>query len=197
MSQSSNRLHFLRSDLFLGALVAILSVMTAFSAYQGSLADSKESDLNVEGDKMLSESNTEFLRVNQEIIYDYDMYDGYYIQSSEGNEDLTQYYQDSFSDNLLASMERPDGPFDEQYYDEMFLDADTTYQQALDYFDQAQAAGDRADNLQLVVLMFAVSLALGAYGSLVDKESILRPMFGTGSLLLGIVSLIMMLVIMS
>lgn len=170
--------------------MALLSVLTASAAYLGALADSAESDANVEGQKILSESNTEFLRVNQEIIQDYTMYDGYYINTDK-DEDLAQYYQESFSDELTASMGRQGGPFDDTYYTAMYAEADTTYDQAMTKFDEAQKHGDKADRFQLCVLIFAVGLALSAWASVVREESPIRPLFAlisVAGMLFGLVT---------
>jgi hypothetical protein len=169
------------SEWVLGVFVALLSVLIAAAAYQGSLFDSKESDNNVAGQKQLSESNTYYLEANQFVIYDYNMYDGWYINEGS-NDELADYYKTSFSDQLNASMDREDGPFDDQYYTDMYADADSYYQEALDLFDQANAAGDKADQLQLVVLIYAVGLALSAYGSMLSEESKVRIIFALGSI---------------
>ncbi len=176
---------FIRSEWVLGILVALLSVLIAAAAYQSSLFDSKESDLNVEGQKQLTESNSLYLEANQFVIYDYQMYDGWYINDGT-NDDLAVYYQDSFSENLTASMEREEGPFDDAYYTEMYADAEATYEESMTAFDDANTAGNKADQLQLVVLIFAVGLALAAYGSMLGEEAKLRFFFG----LLSVVALV-------
>jgi hypothetical protein len=117
---------FIRSEWVLGILVALLSVLIAAAAYQSSLFDSKESDLNVEGQKQLTESNSLYLEANQFVIYDYQMYDGWYINDGT-NDELAQYYMGSFSEELTASMDREDGLFDDQYYTEMYAEAEATY----------------------------------------------------------------------
>jgi len=180
------------SEVVLGTLVALLSVLTAAAAWQGSLADSKEADFNVEGQKQLTEANSMYLESNQFVIYDYSMYDGWYINTGK-DEEIAQYYYDSFSESLQASMDREEGPFDNEYYDEMYADAEGLYDEALTYFDEAQIAGDRADQMQFVVLIFAVSLALAAYGSLLGSEKATRAVFAIGSiagLVFGIISFI-------
>ncbi len=179
-----------RSELFLGILVAGLSVLIAAAAYQSSLFDSKESDLNVEGQKQLTESNSLYLEANQFVIYDYQMYDGWYINDGT-NDDLAEYYMASFSENLAASMDREEGPFDDQYYTEMYTDAETSYDESMTAFDDANTAGNKADQLQLVVLIFAVGLALAAYGSMLGDESKIRFFFSV----LSCVALIFGLVI--
>jgi hypothetical protein len=169
------------SETVLVTLVTFLSVLTATAAWQGSLADSKESDANVEGQKQLTEANSMYLETNQFVIYDYSMYDGWYINTGK-DEEIAQYYYDSFSESLQANMDREGDVFDDQYYEEMYTDADSLYEEALTYFDEAQAAGDRADNMQLVVLIFAVGLALAAYGSLMAPEKAIRAVFALGSI---------------
>jgi hypothetical protein len=179
----------LASEVMLGSLVAILSVLMSFVAYQGALSDSAEGDANVEGQKVLSLSNTEFLRANQDIIQDYTMFDGFYLNEGK-DEDAAAYYAANFSDALTASMERPDGPFDDAYYDAIYADADSTFDEALSYFDEAQEAGDRANAYQLVVLIFAVGLALAAWASVINAASRLRPVFSALSLLILIIGLV-------
>jgi hypothetical protein len=177
----------LGSDLILGFLVAFLSILTALAAYQGSIADSQESDLNVEGQKQLTEANSFYLEANQFVIYDYNLYDGWYTTDDLEDAD---YFYDNFSDELFASMDRAEGPFDDQYYDEMYAYADSLYDEALDYFDQAQAAGERAIQMQLVVLVFAVGLALAAYASLVETGKRIRAVFAVASMLALIMGLV-------
>ena len=178
-------LKFFGTEWVLGVLVAVLSVLIAAAAYQSSLFDSKESDMNVEGQKQLTESNTYYLEANQFVIYDFQMYDGWYINEGS-NDDLAEYYLGSFSGELTSSMEREEGPFDEQYYEEMYADADALYEEAINAFEDANAAGDKADQLQLVVLILAVGLALSAYGSMLSNENAMRNIFA----LLAVLSLI-------
>lgn len=182
---NSKLIKFFSSEWVLGILVAMLSVLIAAAAYQSSLFDSKESDFNVEGQKQLTESNSLYLEANQFVIYDYQMYDGWYINDGT-SADLADYYMGSFSENLSASMEREEGPFDDQYYTEMYADAESTYEVAMTAFDDANTAGNKADSLQLVVLIYAVGLALAAYGSMLAEEANLRKFFG----MLSVVALV-------
>ncbi len=180
---------FVSSDWVLGILVVFLSVVTALAAYQSSIFDSKEADFNVEGQKLLTDSNSLYLEANQFVIYDYTMYDGWYI--NEGRDDeLAQYYLDSFSEYLTASLDREEGPFDDQYYEEMYIDAETSYDEAMTSFEDAQVAGDKADKLQLVVLIMAVGLALAAYASILSNENRLRAILAICSIITAIISLV-------
>ena len=93
------RLKFFSSELWLGALVALLSVLVALAAYQSGVSDSKEGDLNVEGQKQLTDSNGYYLEANQYIIYDYTMYDGWYVNEGK-DDDAAEYYLANFSEAL-------------------------------------------------------------------------------------------------
>jgi hypothetical protein len=108
------------------------------------------------------------------------MYDGWYVSDDP---DTADYFFGNFSIELTDSMDRPDGPFDDQYYDEMYADADGLYDEAIAYFDQAQAAGERAIRMQLLVLIFAVGLALAAYASLLQLGNLIRVVFTFASML--------------
>ncbi len=186
--KSKGLLARLGSDLILGFLVAFLSVLTALAAYRGSIADSQESDLNVAGQKQLTEANSIYLEANQFVLYDYNLYDGWYITDDP---EIVDYFFGNFSIELTDSMNRAEGPFDDQYYDEMYADADGLYDEAVDYFDQAQAAGERAIRMQLMVLVFAVGLALAAYASLIHSGKRIRAVFAIASMLalaMGLIS---------
>jgi hypothetical protein len=166
---------FLASDLVLGSLVAFASIMVAFAAYQSNLASSQQADAYVEGQMVLSLSNTEFLRANQDIMQDYTLFDGSVVHANDS--DLADYYESSFSEELLASLDRPEGPFDDRYYDVMYAEADATFEEAMDLFETGHMANQRSDQFQLAGLIFAVGLALAAWASILTAGSNLRPAF--------------------
>ena len=168
-------IRFLATDLVLGSLVAFASIMVAFAAFQSNLASSQQADAYVEGQMVLSLSNTEFLRANQDIMQDYTLFDGSVVHAN--NPELADYYEDNFSEELLASLDRPAGPFDDRYYDEMYAEADTTFEEAMDLFDIGHAANKRSDQFQLAGLIFAVGLALVAWASILQPERKLRLTF--------------------
>lgn len=179
------------TDRYLGVLVALLSITTAFAAYQVAIADARAGELEVEAIKTLTESNTEFLRSNQDVMLDYAAYDNYVIDG-ERDEEIADYYRGGFSLALEASLDRTDGPFDDAYFDESFREADLLYEEALDLFDAGAAAGAAVDRLQLVMLVLAVGLSLAAYASLGDRRGKLAQTFvgiATVTLLFGLMRL--------
>jgi hypothetical protein len=129
--------NFLRNEIVLGTLVAILSVFTAVASYQGSVADGKQNDFEILGMKNLNDGNADYLRANQDITQDYNYFDNWYLNFEE-RPDIAEYYQSSFSQPLLDAMERdPDTVWDEQYYDDTYADANA-------YFDESDANFSKA-----------------------------------------------------
>ncbi|MCP4613199.1 MAG: hypothetical protein GY845_31295 [Planctomycetes bacterium] len=158
----------------MGTLVALLSILAALAGYQGSLIGAEAAGDEIQAIKLLTESNTEFLRAQQVIIYDYSLYDNYYV---EEDQERSNYYEFSFSEELSNAMERPEGPFDDTYYDEMFQDANQTCNEALLLFDSGQEKGDQEDAYQLVMFVFAVGLTFAGWASLLDDSSKIRIVF--------------------
>lgn len=170
------------SNLILGFLVSALSVLTASANYMAYQAGNTAGDYEAEGDRLLALSNTYYLEANQNIIVDYTMYDGYYI--NEGVDDFAaQYYQDQFSDSLLASIDR-ESLWDDQYYNEMYALSEDTVAEAQASFDRGNAEDEREAGFQLSMLIAAVGLAFAAYASLLNEANRLRVVFAIISFLL-------------
>lgn len=184
-----DRMKWLGSNLVLGFLVTALTVFTATTNYASFLVGNKASDYQTQGDRSLAESNTEYIQATQYIIVDYTMYDGYYINRNKDPETV-DYYQSNFSDELNASIARNDlnDPFDKAYYDAMYKDSDTQFNDAFDLYDQADAESNRGAGNQLTMLVAAVGLAFAAYGSLLEETNRLRRIFALMSLILLILS---------
>jgi len=179
---SRNLFQKLGSNLFLGFLVTALSVFTAATNYATYQISNTAADYETEGERLLANSNTEYVRATQFVLQDYTMYDGFYVQ--QGVDDFAaEYYQSNFSPELQASYDRG-AEFDDQYYDEMYAYSDTLFTQAFDNFDAANAASEREAGFQLAMLVAAVGLAFAAYASLLDELNKMRPMFALMSLLL-------------
>ena len=176
-------------EMILGALIAILSVFTAFASWQGSIADSKQNENEVLGMQSLNDGNAEYLSANQFIVYDYTMYDGWYTTDDDAK---AEYYESSYSEELTAAIEaNPDDPFSEDYYNAMYASADALWEESDAAFETAGQYDNRGDGLQLVILLTALGLAFSAWASLLKEESNLRPLFGlaaTAMLIAGILA---------
>ena len=59
---------FLGNEVFLGTLIAVLSVFTAVASYQGAMADSEQNKFEILGMQNLNDGNAEYLSSNQDIL---------------------------------------------------------------------------------------------------------------------------------
>jgi hypothetical protein len=168
-------LRFLGNELVLGTLIAVLSVFTAVASYQGSMADSKQNEFEIGGMKNLNDGNAEYLRANQFIVYDYQMFDGWYTADTADKE---EYYLSSYSQELQDSIAaNPEDPFSDAYYDAMYADSYAYWDQSNADFETAGQYDNRGDGLQLVMLTLALGLAFSAWASLAKEGSNMRTAF--------------------
>ena len=180
---------FFASDIFLGTMIAILSVFTAYSSYLGAMSDSEQNKFEILGMQQLNDGNAEYLRANQDITQDYNYFDNWYLNVDE-RPDIAEYYQFNFSEALTSAFEsEPDVVWTEEYYDSMYADAIALWDESDTNFDLASQWDERGDQLQLVMLIMALGLAFVAWASLLGAESNMRVLFsvfGTIALLAGL-----------
>lgn len=180
---------FFASDIFLGTMIAILSVFTAYSSYLGAMSDSEQNKFEILGMQQLNDGNAEYLRANQDITQDYNYFDNWYLNVDE-RPDIAEYYQFNFSEALTSAFEsEPDVVWTEEYYDSMYADAIALWDESGTNFDLASQWDERGDQLQLVMLIMALGLAFVAWASLLGAESNMRVLFsvfGTIALLAGL-----------
>jgi len=180
---------WLGNEIFLGTLIAVVSVLTALASYQGAMADSEQNKFEILGMQALNDGNAEYLTSNQDILQDYSYYDNWYLNVDE-RPDIAEYYEFNFSPSLQAAIERnPDVIWDDQYYEEM-------YEIPAGYFDESDANfqlgaawDERGDQLQLVVLILALAIAFAAWASLLNSESMMRLFFAFFGLVMFLIGL--------
>ncbi|MCK6585813.1 MAG: hypothetical protein L6Q49_22135, partial [Anaerolineales bacterium] len=108
---------FFSNEIFLGTMIAILSVLTAFVSYQGAMADSEQNKYEILGMQQLNDGNAEYLRANQDITQDYNYFDNWYLNVDERPE-IAEYYEFNFSEPLAAAIESDPGVvWTDDYYD--------------------------------------------------------------------------------
>ena len=181
-------LRVLGKEMVLGTLIAILGVFTALASFQGSMADSEQNKYEILGMQQLNDGNAEYLSANQFIVYDFNMYDGWYVTDDE---DKAAYYESSYSDELVASIEaNPDDPFNEEYYDAMYAIAHEYWDESDANFELAGQYDDRGDKLQLVMLLMALALAFAAWAALQKEESNMRTLFAFASVAVFVAGLL-------
>lgn len=170
-------LRFLGNEVVLGTLIALLSVFTAVSSYQGAIADGQQNDFEIRGMASLNDGNAEYLRANQDITQDYNYFDNWYLNVDERPE-IAEYYQGSFSQALLDATERdPEVIWDDQYYEDVYADANAFFDESDANFAKAGEWNERGDQLQLVLMIMALGLAFAAWASLLKEESNMRLLF--------------------
>jgi hypothetical protein len=181
-------LRFLGSEVVLGTLIALLSILTAFASWQGSIADSKQSEHELLAMQDLNDGNAEYLSANQFIVYDFTMYDGWYTADTADKE---EYYQASYSEELQNAIAvDPENPFSDEYYDAMRA---TAYEYWDSFDANSETAGqwnNRGDGLQLVMLIMALGLAFAAWASLGKEESNMRVLFSIFALVTLVIGIV-------
>ena len=170
-------LSFLGKEVVLGTLIALLSIFTTLASLQGSVADGKQNEYEILGMKSLNDGNAEYLRANQDITQDYNYFDNWYLNLDE-RPDVAEYYQGSFSQALLDAMDRdPDTVWDDQYYNDVYADADAYFDDSDINFETAGEWNNRGDGLQIVLSIMALGLAFAAWASLLKEDSNMRMLF--------------------
>lgn len=172
-------LGFLAGEVVLGTLIALLSVATAVASFQGAMADSEQNKYEILGMQALNDGNAEYLSANQTWIQDDGNYDNWYI-NQDTNPEVSAYYEGNFTEELYAAIERngPDEyPMDEEYATALYADANAFWEDSDYNFELGSQYDEKGDQLQLVMLIMALGLALAAWGSLLDVESNMRIMF--------------------
>lgn len=166
----------LAGEVFLGTMIALLSVSTAVASYQGAMADSEQNKYEILGMQYLNDANAEYLTANQEITQDYSYYDNWYLNVDERPE-IAEYYEVDFSLALQDAIARDDGIWDETYYADMYAFPNSLFDESDANFDLGAQHDERGDQLQLVMLIMALGLALTAWGSLLPAQSNMRILF--------------------
>lgn len=101
----------------------------------------------------------------------------------------SEYYLQHFSPELQASIERGD-PFDDQYYQDMYIYSSELFDNAFTNFDLAGMLGERESTYQLAMMIAAIGLAFAAYASLLDEKNHLRSLFAVLSVIMLVLSIL-------
>jgi hypothetical protein len=190
----------LGADVVLGTLVAAISILTALIAYGSRLADNKASGASSAGDNYMLEYNTDWVLAEQLALRDFLYYDWWYL-NLDTNPTLAEYYRSSFSDPLEASVQRVDAgeadyAFDDVYYEDIYAEAMGQYDLGQEQFAIADSYGQQADFLQFSSMVFAVSLALAAWASILKDNNPLRPFFSLFSITIGVIGILLVVSIL-
>ena len=173
-------------ELSIAALIAILSILTASNAYYSNIEDSNSNHNYFTSQSIIVEANSLYLEANQAIIYDLNAYDSYYLADLEGNYTRAEFYFSGLSDSAIASFNRSSGPFDDQYYDEMYSFASEREGEGIALAEKAEAENKASDEFQLAVLFSAVGLSLTGWASVISSNKLKFTFMGSSVVALGI-----------
>ncbi|MBL8098332.1 MAG: hypothetical protein JNK81_04080 [Anaerolineales bacterium] len=187
-------LGFLGNEIFLGTMIALLSVFTAVASYQGAMADSEQNKYEILGMQALNDGNAEYLTSNQYISQDYSYYDNWFLNVDERPE-IAEYYEFNFSPELQEAIARDNGIWDDEYYDAMYAVPADLFDQSDINFEIGSQWDERGDQLQLVMLVMALGLAFAAWASLMSAGSNMRYLFSTLAIIALIAGIISYLVL--
>lgn len=175
-----------RVEWSIAALIAILSILTASNAYYSDVEDSNSNQNYFTSQSIIVEANSLYLEANQAIIYDLNAYDSYYLADLEGNDTKAEFYFSGLSDSAIASFNRSSGPFDDQYYDEMYSFASEREGEGIALAEKAEAENKASDEFQLAVLFSAVGLSLTGWASVISSTKLKFTFMGSSVVALGI-----------
>ena len=175
-----------RVEWTIAGLIAILSILTASNAYYSNIEDSNSNHNYFTSQSIIVEANSLYLEANQAIIYDLNAYDSYYLADLEGNDTRAEFYFSGLSDSAIASFNRSSGPFDDQYYDEMYSFASEREGEGIALAEQAEAENRASDEFQLAVLYSAVGLSLTGWASVISSTKLKFTFMGSSVVALGI-----------
>ena len=166
-------------EFMLTAMIAMLAISTAGTAYFSHMEGSESTHNYFTSQSILVEANSLFLEANQIIIYDFNLYDGYYLANIEGDTSTSNYYYDSMSLELIASLDRENGPFDDQYYQEMYQLPNDVYENGSILAEEASVQNTASDGYQLAVLISAVGLSLTGWAALMASNKLKLTFFSS------------------
>ena len=170
MDESKEVMSMDKLELFIAAMIALLSILTAATAYYSHMEDSSSTHNYFSSQSIIVEASSLYLEANQAIIYDMNSYDSYIIAFNEGNESVAEYYFSGLSQPAIDSVDRSTGPFDDQYFEEMYSFASMREEEGQQLADTAANQNTAADEFQLAVLFSAVGLSLTGWASVISSR---------------------------
>jgi len=162
-------------DTILEVIGVTMTVLTALVAFLAVRADDKSADLDIEAQRALSEADVQEARADSQVVEQLRVYDEWVV--AEPGSFAREYYESALDPLLWEDVIGtpvgviPDDPFDDEFYDEVYADADIAFDEANALFDEAAVEGNRALEYQAALLTFAVGLSFAAWGSLAASRT--------------------------
>ena len=175
-----------KTEWSIAGLIALLSILTASTAYYSHMEDSNSTHNYFSSQSIIVEANSLYLEANQAIMYDMNSYDSYVIASNDGNESLAMFYFSGLSQSAVDSDNRSTGPFDDQYFEEMYSYASLREAEGQELAGIAANQNDAADEYQLAVLFSAVGLSLTGWASVISSTRLKFTFMGSSMVALSL-----------
>lgn len=180
----------LESQLLLGALVAVLTVATAYVAYRSTQASLDSSTLDFYAGKEMQQATILHLSGNAGSMIDLTAYNSYSLLKDHDPE-LAEGALSRASEELLAALDRPGGPFDEEYNLARYGKARAALERAQTLYDEADRVSMQAERFALASAILSIGLGATAWAALIQKRSLLRLIFASLALASLLAALVM------
>lgn len=180
----------LQSQILLGALVAVLTIANAYVTYRSSKASLASSTLDFYAAKEMHNATIAHLDGNAQYMIDLTAYSGYRLL--EGKD--PKWAQQSLShgsEHLLVGLERPEGPFDDEYNQVRYSNSRAAVEKAQALYNQADQTGMQAERFSLASTILAVGLGATAWAGLLRERDSLRLVFSVSAVVSLVVGLAM------
>lgn len=167
---------FLITDAFLGSLIVLFTVATAFAAYKASTAEIRGNDLDINAQNALIHSMASYQESNLILMEDNGTYTAYRLLK-ESDPEAVEVLLETASPEMTAGLARPDGPFDVEYEAALYREARDLLAEAEALQEEGNVADDLALHFQGAAFILAIGLAITAWASLFDSRPTLRLIF--------------------
>ncbi len=181
---------FYAREVFLGSIVAILTILTAVGAFQSSRLGVDAGRASGRSVRTLLESNAAFLSSSQQVAADLTLYGQSLNPALDEAEQA--FYQASFSLALQEAIERTGDepfafPFDDGYDEFQFGLADELFDDVFVLVDEAAENRAQSQRFQLATFIFAIGLAFSSWAGLADDGSRMRHGFALFAIATGLI----------
>jgi hypothetical protein len=164
------------SQLMLGALVALLVVANGFVTYRSTQASLSSSTTDFYADREMQKASISHLTANAKYMIDVTAYNSYRLLEDEHPE-LAEESLSHGSEELLVALERPGGPFDEEYDQTRYGEALAAIEAAGELYKEADQASMESERFALASAVLTIGLGATAWAALLREQSVLRFVF--------------------
>ena len=157
-------------EVLIAVTLGIAAVLTAYAAYQTSLADGDTLKAFQEGSAIYDDANQQYLEGNQQVANDVNVFTQYAIAVEKGDADLAAYIKEGLMDDPLpaateeweeAEGELPSAIEAEAYEVAAYEEAEKLVAQGDELFAEAEEKDKQGDSFTLATVILAVALFFG------------------------------------